>query len=367
MKTLGIYIHIPFCISKCSYCGFYSHGGSTAEEHKEYIEGLLEDIREYGKVYGDRYLVDTVFIGGGTPTIIDPVHIKEVMDVLRESFNLSADAEVTIESNPKTLTGEKLRIYRQGGINRLSIGVQSFDNHLLKNLGRVHTAEDVRESFALGREAGFDNINLDLMFAIPGHTMDLWKDTLDKALSLEPEHLSFYSLQIEEGTPFYDMYRKGEFDQVPDDIDRNMYHYAIKRFKEAGYHHYEISNCAKAGHECRHNLKYWQMDDYLGIGSNASSYMEGVRFAEEPLMEFHENTFEDEVSEFVFTGLRKTEGINLDLFREKYGKSFETVFGDRMDELEEFFETGKLLKEGNMLRLSEEGIDVSNRIMSVFV
>ena len=367
MKKLGIYIHIPFCLSKCKYCGFYSHGGSSEEEHKEYIEGLLEDIREYGKTYGDRYIVDTVFIGGGTPTIINPVYIKEVMDVLKESFTLSCDAEISIESNPKTVTEEKLNMYKQAGINRLSIGLQTFNDELLQRLGRVHTADDFLESFRLARKCGYDNINVDLMFAIPGHTMEIWEDTLNRIISLEPEHISFYSLQIEEGTPFYDMYRRGEFDQVPDDVDREMYHKAIKRFREAGYHHYEISNCAKPGHECRHNLKYWEMDDYLGIGSNASSFMEGIRFAEAPLMEFHENTFEDDVSEFVFTGLRKTEGIRLDLFKEKYGKSFEEVFGDRFSELDEFFSSGKLIKEGNILRLSEEGIDVSNRIMSVFV
>lgn len=367
MKKLGIYIHIPFCISKCKYCGFYSHGGSTDAEHAEYIEGLLEDIREYGNVYGDRYTVDTVFIGGGTPTIINASYIKEVMDELKKSFNFSMDAEVSIESNPKTLTKEKLEVYRQAGINRISIGLQTFNDDLLKRLGRVHTASDFEESFRLAREAGFDNINLDLMFAIPGHTMEIWEETMERAIALNPEHISFYSLQIEEGTPFYDMYRRGEFDQIPDDVDREMYHNAIKRFTEAGYNHYEISNCAKHGYECRHNLKYWNIDDYLGIGSSASSFMEGVRFAEEPVLEFHENTFGDNIGEFVFTGLRKTSGIDLNEFKEKYGMTFEEAFADRLSELDEFFETGRLIREGNVLRLSTEGIDVSNKIMSVFV
>ena len=367
MKNLGIYIHIPFCISKCKYCGFYSYGGSTEEEQQKYIEGLLEDIQAYGEEYSKDYKIDTVFIGGGTPSILNPQHIKSVLDILRESFVVSEDAEITIESNPKTLNEEKLHIYRQAGINRLSIGLQTFDDRLLKTLGRVHTAEDFIESFTLARKCGFDNINLDLMFAIPGHTMEIWEDTLNKAIELSPEHISFYSLQIEEDTPFYEMYRRGEFDEVPDEIDRAMYHKAIEKLKNAGYEHYEISNCAKHGYACRHNLKYWSMEEYLGIGSGASSYIDGVRFAEAPAMEFHENSFEDEVSEFVFTGLRKTEGINLEEFRKKYRRSFWDVFGDRKSELEEFFLTGKLIEENKVLRISEEGIDISNKIMAVFV
>lgn len=366
MKKLGIYIHIPFCLSKCMYCGFYSHAGSS-EEQNEYVKKLLEDIDEYGRTYGDRYEVDTIFIGGGTPSILDPFHIKNILAEINKCFDVLPGAEITIESNPKTLTPDKLDIYRKAGVNRLSIGLQSFNDAMLKNLGRVHSVNDFTESFNMARDSGFDNINIDLMFAIPEHTMEIWEDTLEKAVALNPEHISFYSLQIEEGTQFYEMYRKGEFDQIPDDVDRAMYHTAIKRFKEAGYHHYEISNCAEPGYECRHNLKYWSMDDYLGIGSSASSYMEGIRFTEEPVMEFHENTFFDNVSEFVFTGLRKTEGISLAEFREKFGKDLHEVFGDRRGELEEFFESGRLIEENGFLRLSEEGIDISNKIMAVFV
>ena len=219
----------------------------------------------------------------------------------------------------------------------------------------------------MAREAGFDNINMDLMFAIPGHTPETWEKTLDEAIALGPEHISFYSLQIEEGTPFYDMYRRGEFDQVPDDIDREMYHLAIKKLKEAGYDHYEISNAARPGRECRHNLKYWSMEDYLGIGPSASSYMKGIRFAEAPFMEFHENTFEDETSEFVFTGLRKTSGIFFDDFRERFGRDFWDVFGDRREELVPYIESGQLVETEEGLRLSDEGFDISNAIMAVFV
>ena len=189
---------------------------------------------------------------------------------------------------------------------------------------------------------------------------------LDEAIELGPEHISFYSLQIEEGTPFYDMYRKGEFDQVPDEIDREMYHLAIAKLKAAGYEHYEISNASKPGKPCRHNLKYWSMEDYLGIGSAASSYMQGVRFVEAPAMEFHQNDFDDETSEFVFTGLRKTCGICFDDFEKRYGRKFWDVFGDRRDQLEEYFEAGQLIETEEGLRLSEEGFDISNAIMAVF-
>ena len=366
-NKLGIYIHIPFCLAKCKYCGFYSHGGASEAELAEYVDGLLDDIEEYGRVYGEEYIVDTIFIGGGTPSILPSSYIGEILDSVRAAFRVVDAAEISMESNPKTLTYEKLLDYRRAGVNRLSIGVQSLDDSCLKALGRVHTAADFRRNFIMAREAGFDNINMDLMFAIPGHTLETWEATLDEAIALGPEHISFYSLQIEEGTPFYDMYRRGEFDQVPDDIDREMYHRAIAKLKAAGYDHYEISNACKLGRECRHNLKYWSMEDYLGIGSSASSYMKGIRFAEEPLMEFHENTFEDEVSEFVFTGLRKTCGIRFDEFEERYGRKFWDVFGDRRGELQEYFDAGQLIETEEGLALSEEGFDISNAIMAIFV
>lgn len=331
------------------------------------MESLLSDIEEYGRVYGEEYIVDTVFIGGGTPSILPSPYIGEILACIFDCFTVDEDAEISMESNPKTLTYENLLSYRKAGVNRLSIGVQSLNDNCLKALGRVHTAADFKRNFIMAREAGFDNINMDLMFAIPGHTMEVWEETLDEAIALGPEHISFYSLQIEEGTPFYDMYRRGEFDQVPDDIDREMYHRAIAKLKAAGYEHYEISNAAKPGRACRHNLKYWSMEDYLGIGPSASSYMKGVRFAEAPLMEFHENSQEDDMSEFVFTGLRKTCGISFDDFEKRYGKKFWDVFADSRAELEPYMEAGQLIETMEGLALSEEGFDISNAIMAIFV
>ena len=367
MSRLGIYIHIPFCLAKCRYCGFYSAAGSTAYEIRCYVDGLINDIYEYGRVYGERRIADTIFIGGGTPSILEHGEIERIMSAVRGAFAVAEDAEITLESNPKTLDREKLTEYRRAGVNRLSIGLQSFDSECLKTLGRVHTVEDFAQNYEMARECGFDNINIDLMFAVPGHTMEIWEETLDRTIALGPEHISFYSLQIEEGTPFYDMFMAGEFDQIPDDLDRKMYHRAIEKLKSAGYEHYEISNACRPGKACRHNLKYWSMEEYLGIGSGASSYMEGVRFSEKPVFEFHENSIQDDMSEYVFTGLRRTCGISLSDFEERFGVELWEAFGDRREGLSGFFDSGLLIESGDRLFLSEEGLDVSNMIMAEFV
>ena len=367
MKKLGMYIHIPFCLSKCLYCGFYSGEGSSLAEREGYIEELLADISAYGREYGGDYSVDTVFIGGGTPSILEAGQIERVLSAVRGVFSVEADAEITLESNPKTLTKDKLSAFRSFGINRLSIGAQSLDDRILKTLGRAHTAADFEETFYLARECGFENINTDLMFAVPGHTMEIWEETLHRITELSPEHISFYSLQIEEGTPYYRMFEEGRLDQISDEQDRKMYHRAIELLRESGYEQYEISSAAKPGRQCRHNLKYWSLNDYLGIGSGASSYMQGVRFTEAPFMEFHENTAEDDMSEFVFTGLRKVCGISLGEFEERFGRDFWEVYAGCRTELLPFIEKGLLIEDAGRLRLSEAGFDISNTVMAVFV
>lgn len=396
---MGLYIHIPFCQKKCNYCGFYS-GPAGEEERSAYVEKLIGDIRYYSKMYGknctkevkepnmgdwflhngfkmEEYLdrennegrrtVDTIFIGGGTPSILEGRQIAEILAAVRENFQVTEDAEITIESNPKTLTRDKLMTYRAAGINRISIGLQSFDAGCLEKLGRIHGPEDFLESYNMARECGFDNINVDLMFAIPGQTMEIWEDTLAKVIELEPEHISFYSLQIEEDTPFYESFMAGEFEEIPDDVDREMYHRAIALLKEAGYEHYEISNAAKPGHRCRHNLKYWSLEEYLGIGANASSYIGGVRFGQEPSDEYCVNTFDDDASEFVFTGLRKMDGISIDDFENRFNVDFWRHFKSETDNIWRFINSEDLIYENFVLRLSEKGIDISNRIMAVFV
>lgn len=397
---LGIYVHIPFCISKCIYCGFYSKAGAPdAEEENTYVNLLVQEIENAARA--DRE-VDSIFFGGGTPSILKAESLIEILSTIRRCFDVSADCEITLEANPGTLNKGYLSKLYEAGFNRLSMGCQSFSDVVLKTLGRVHRSKDVYESFSVARASGFDNINLDLMFSVPGADGKLWQETLDKMMELSPEHLSFYSLQIEEDTPLYNMYKNGIFEEVSDELDRNMYHRAIECLKSSGYEHYEISNAAKPGFECRHNIKYWSLSDYLGFGKSASSFIDGVRFTNATddgygkgvLMEkdflksrgvlsmpelgnleftkykyseFHVNDFMDTVSEFVFLGLRRTDGISFDDFEQRFGKSFEDVYADRRVEIEPFIESGDLVEDESGLRLSERGFDISNKIMAIFV
>lgn len=374
MKPLGIYIHIPYCVERCSYCGFYSNAVGRDLDSPElyireskYVADTVLKLREYAGRYSDDYLVDTIYLGGGTPTILPLPLLRNLIESVRKNFEVTEDAEITIEANPKTIDAEKLRGLRECGVNRLSIGLQSYSPDVLKTLGRIHTAADFEESFFLARYCGYANISCDLMFGIPGQTMKEWLDSVDRLIRLEPEHISFYSLQLEEGTPLYDAYRRGDLPELNDRIDRAMYHRALRRLIAAGYEHYEISNAAKPGFACRHNLKYWTFEDYLGIGASASSFMGGVRFRQPPEPENHVNSFMDDAGEYVFTGLRLAEGISKRDFAERFGRGFWDVFGDRRDELQKFFDRGYLLEEGDRLKLSEKGIDRSNRIMAVFV
>ena len=423
---LGIYLHIPFCVRRCPYCGFYSQGLDVTSSRlpEEYRQRLLASIRHYGDPQGFRvadeeskqqeagfslreHQVDSIFFGGGTPTLLPASAFAEILAAIRENFRVSADCEITTEANPGTIDREKLRELKQAGVNRLSIGVQSFADPVLKTLGRIHTAAQAEEAFYAAREAGFDNINLDLMFAIPGQSRGQWIRTLEKAIALAPEHLSFYSLQIEEGTPYYRDWEAGKLRETDDVTDRAMYHDAIRVLEENGYRHYEISNAAKPGFECRHNLKYWQGEEYLGVGDSAASYLlrrdqalrgeqsagepgtglpvaeleknrpvlRGVRFTEwqGTLTDVHFNSEFDDWSEYAFTALRLRQGLDYGSFRGRFGIGFREAFADRWGELDEFFAAGYLKQyvtaEGQPTRLvlTEAGIDISNRIMAVFV
>ena len=268
MKKLGIYIHIPFCVRKCKYCDFLSFDSLKEDVKGRYVNALFSEIKMQGKRF-QGYEADTIFIGGGTPTVVQAEYIAEIVECVKENFHLAEAAEITIEANPGTVTPEMLEIYRKSGVNRLSIGVQSLDDKVLSALGRIHTAEEFRNTYFAARHAGFNNINIDLMIAVPLQTEEIWEKTLKEAIRLKPEHISFYSLQREEGTEFYRMYKEGRLTLADDDTDRRMYHTAVKMLKEAGYHHYEISNAAKPGFESRHNMKYWQFDEYIGLGLGA--------------------------------------------------------------------------------------------------
>lgn len=449
-NELGIYIHIPFCVHKCIYCDFLS---SPADVHtrKQYVRALINEIyltRE-GKcankliknvLQGDNtsyedmeeqavngltsdyalydtvcmadyektimqedisgcvddiktengHIVTSIFIGGGTPSAIDAEDISDILDALRKNYNVSDKAEITIECNPGTMDKKKAVIYRKAGINRISFGLQSTDNNELRMLGRIHTYEQFMESYKIAREAGFDNINIDLMSALPGQTMESFKAVLEKALSLGAEHISVYSLIVEEGTRLSD--NIDSFPPIPsDDEDRQMYYMTKEMLSSYGYEQYEISNYAQKGYECKHNLKYWERCDYLGFGIGAASLYGGRRYTNisdigrymdvlaeitnaldksyvnellQIRTDMEELSKEDEMSEYMFLGLRKTKGIDITDFKEEFGTDIKDIFGEA---IEDNIARGLLIHDGNCLYLSKRGIDISNTVMSDFI
>lgn len=391
-KPLGLYLHVPFCIRKCNYCDFLSFGSVSEEEQRAYFNSLRQEIKMNGEIYGNEYYVDSIFIGGGTPSMVETRLIAEMLAAVRDGFAIDANAEITIESNPRTLAKNKLEAYLAAGVNRLSIGAQSLDDSLLGYLGRVHSRDDFLENYFMARECGFNNINIDLMFAIPGQTLESWMNTLEQAIRLEPEHISFYSLQLEEGTPFFSMLQKGSLQATDDALDRTMYHEAVKSLKKNGYGHYEISNAAKAGYQCRHNLKYWSMEDYLALGLGSHSFVDGERFSNEadlnryiqigmrdiecdcnkelesPFVVWrHKNTNTENISEYLFTGLRKLEGIDLSDFKRRFERPLEEVFSSGWHRLQKYIDEGYLIRSNRNLRFTLKGIDISNSILVEFV
>lgn len=390
MKKLGLYIHIPFCVKKCRYCDFLSFGGNNCDLHLPYVEALKTEI---GSASYDDFTVDSIYIGGGTPSLMPPDAIGGIIDKIYSIFSIDTNAEITIEANPNTLTRGKLSEYINYGINRISIGVQSLDDSLLNTLGRIHKADDFYESYEFARSAGFKNINVDLMFAIPGQTLEQWMSTVNKIIEMRPEHISFYSLQLEEGTLFYRMFEEGTLDYIDDETDREMYHMAIAGLKNNGYIHYEISNASKPGCNCRHNLKYWSMDEYLGFGLGAHSYINNIRTSNEVNIDSyietaekyaiktahgmkklqspfiiwkHQNTRKDEISEYIFTGMRRIEGISLSDFEKRFGISLLDIYEKEvrshiMNGLLEMDEYKKRLK------FTGKGIDLSNTVLVDFV
>ena len=378
MRPLEIYIHIPFCISKCKYCDFKS-APSCPKERSDYVESLCEKIRSYEE-FAKAYRVVSIFIGGGTPSILDAGQMREIFKTIKETFTLSDcsfdmdNAEITVEMNPGTVTMEKLIAYRECGVNRLSIGLQSVNNHELKALGRIHTYEEFLETYQMAREAGFKNINIDLISAIPHQTVESWKNTLHTVCKLNPEHISAYSLIIEEGTPFYERYGDGEHgDELPSEEDERQKYYDTREILASyGYERYEISNYAKPGYECRHNLGYWERCEYLGIGTGAASLIGNQRWSQGELMsegdavtvEIEELTRENEMEEFMFLGLRKMKGVSKEKFGELFGISMEEIYGDVI-KIMKF--KGLIEEVDGDIRLTEAGIDVSNYVMSEFL
>ncbi len=405
MKELELYLHIPFCVKKCNYCDFLS---AYADEKSQsaYMESLQNEIDFYRKQLTDR-VISTIFIGGGTPSWVKAEYIEELLNKVRQSFNIDEKAEITIECNPGTLTKEKLKCYKRCGINRLSIGLQSADDEELKNLGRIHTFAEFLENYALARECGFTNINIDLMHGLPGQTVEKFQKTLEQVIALNPEHISAYSLIIEEGTPFFDWYEADLLRQedgketkfLPnEDTVYQICKFSQKYLEKHGYKRYEVSNFAKEGYACRHNIGYWQRKDYLGIGLGAASLLENVRYSNICDLQEYMRLFGQErkctsksareavsdreiagnrlyaetekldknarMEEFMFLGLRMTEGVLKSRFLQEFGSTMDCIYGDVLTKMEK----EKLLVNGlEQVYLTDKGMDISNYVLAQFL
>jgi oxygen-independent coproporphyrinogen-3 oxidase len=353
--------------------------------HLSYILKLIFEIRakrtmlaDFAECRGEAPVVDTIYIGGGTPSSIEAGFITELLDAVYTSYFVVDDAEITIEVNPGTADLDRFRAYRAAGINRASIGAQSFNPGLLEFLGRIHSRDDVFRCVADARESGFENIGLDMIFGIPGQTLHDWEQDLEAVSGLSPPHVSYYSLQIEENTPLFASYRRGDFEAIDETEDRRMYHMAKEYFAMQGLLQYELSNCARPGYESRHNLKYWSMEPYAGFGVSAHSYLGGRRFSNtseltsyltaendiEMMESIHENTLSDDMSEYIFLGLRRTAGIELSHFRGRFGKDLFELYGE---ETKELIGRGLLERNGDAIRLTSLGLDLANAVFREYV
>lgn len=380
-KELEIYIHIPFCVSKCRYCDFLS-AAATEKTKMEYMEALYKEIHEKSFLY-KHYQVVSVFIGGGTPTSLEASMIEKLLKLLKADFCFGEETEVTLEMNPGTVRKEDMEIYRDAGINRLSIGLQSSKDEELIRLGRIHTFQDFVNTYNTARKAGFTNINVDIMSAIPGQNVESYLDTLKAVTGLRPapEHISAYSLIIEEGTPFYDSFERGELDLPDEDEEREMYRLTGQYLKECGYERYEISNYAKRNKECKHNMGYWKRVNYVGFGIGAASLIENRRFINDrdlnkyignPVVQIIEEqklSKREQMEEMMFLGLRMCEGVSYKAFEDAFGvsmeKIYDTVIRKHLDNgLLEVFqkEAGE-----RFLRLTDRGMDVCNYVMADFL
>ena len=382
MKELELYLHIPFCERKCAYCDFLS-APADLPVRISYIKKLQQEIAYYGSEF-EEYQVSSIFLGGGTPTILEGYQLAAILETVKKYFRLVADAEITVECNPGTLTAGKAEKLVQAGFNRLSMGLQSADDRELQLLGRIHNFAQFLESYDLARKAGFENINVDLMSALPGQTLKSWQNTLQKVTALRPEHISAYSLIIEEGTPFYERFAEDERIReegghprlLPEEaIERQMYELTQRFLHTKGYERYEISNYAKPGSECRHNCGYWTRKDYLGLGLGASSLVGHQRFQntsdlkeylEQEYHHIHTETLDkkSEMEEFMFLGLRLMTGISRQQFEKTFQVTLDSVYGEVLRKLK----SEQLIEEvAGYVRLTEYGIDVSNYVLSEFL
>ena len=370
MDDLALYVHIPFCLKKCNYCDFISFPNKFDYVEK-YTDALVKEIRLYSSV-GKKFKLNTVFIGGGTPSSINSIYIEKIMDGIYKYFDTNELKEVTIETNPKTLDKEKLVRYRESGINRISMGVQTLNDNLLKILGRIHNTEDFYKNYDLVRNLGFNNVNLDLMFGLPFQTLEDVIYTLKEVIKLEPTHLSFYGLIVEKGTKFYDLNNRGKLNLPDEDLERAMYHKGMEYLVSNGYEHYEISNFAKKGYECKHNLFYWELKPYIGLGIGAHSNIFGKRYwnfadIKEYISSLDNGSFpvsEEEVidkdmemAEYCILGLRLIRGIDKKNFLGRFGIDIKEIYGKI---IERHVKGGLLYENENRIYLTKRGLDLSN-------
>ncbi len=374
MKNLGIYVHIPFCRQKCSYCDFYSVNWNDESENK-YTEAVLNEIKGYRDRLSGKYTVDTIFFGGGTPTIIRPESLYKIMEGLKELIEVNKNSEISMEANPNTLTFEKLREYREIGINRLSIGVQSLNDDILKRIGRIHDSRQALESIDRAKSAGFKNINADVMFNIPGQEVRDIEDTISRLIERDIEHISFYSLKLEKGTPMYALEKSNKIIMPDEEYEREMYYAGRSLMERNDLPQYEISNFSKKGFQCRHNLKYWSQDEYIGLGPSAHSFMEGVRYSNPADLKMycatgvertiHESmSYDDLMFEYIMLRLRLTEGVDIHEFNSRFSADFINKYEGQITHL------GKNnlieLSEGH-IKLTEKGMDISNYVFEKFM
>ncbi|ELC8423477.1 oxygen-independent coproporphyrinogen III oxidase [Clostridium perfringens] len=376
MDKISLYIHIPFCAQKCLYCDFPSF---ARKDHlrKTYIEALNKEIISLREKHNNLE-INTIFIGGGTPSVLEADELECLLKEVAK-LNMAKDIEYSMECNPGNLTEEKLEVMKKYGVNRISMGLQAKQDNLLKGLGRIHNYKTFKENFLLAKKVGFNNINVDLMFGLPNQRLNEWEETLREIISLDPAHISAYSLIIEEGTAFYNLYENDKLKLPTEEDERKMYHLTKKILEENGFNQYEISNYAKEGKECRHNLAYWNMDNWIGVGSAAASYINGKRIKNissveeyinsinekgEAVEEIINNSKNDNMEEFMFMGLRKINGIDENEFKNRFSMNINDVYGEI---LYKYIGEGLLIRESGRIFLSEKGIEISNIIMADFL
>lgn len=373
MKEISLYIHIPFCDQKCFYCDFPSFAGKDNLKDK-YIEALIKEI----KLKVNNYRIKTIFIGGGTPSSLAVHQLEELLKVVA-TLNLSEELEYTMECNPGSINRDKLKILKKYKVNRISMGLQAVQDTLLKSIGRIHDYEKFEKNFHEARECGFNNINVDLIFGLPNQSLENWRESLERIITLNPEHISAYSLIIEEGTAFYKLYEDNKLNVPTEELEREMYNLSKELLLKAGFHQYEISNYGKIGYECRHNLAYWNMESWIGVGSAASSYIDNKRLTNTSEVEKYIegmsggtpiideeiiNSLNDNIEEFMFMGLRKIDGISISEFEKRFKKTIDDIYGDLIKK----YENKKLLiRDKDRIYLSSKGIEWSNQIMAEFL